>query len=200
MNALLTRVMEQPWVYRLWMAPFAEQKLKPVRAHNDLSRIRRVLDVGCGPGTNAPHFEAADYLGIDINPAYIASARRRHHRDFIAADVTTYEVASDKRFDFILVNSFLHHLDTADVVRILSHLRGLLTADGHVHVLELALPAESSVARFLAVHDRGAFVRPLAEWRAVLGGLFDPVVAEPYAVGVPGVTLWNMFYFKGRAT
>ena len=58
----------------------------------------------------------------------------------------------------------------------------------------------STVARFLAVHDRGSFVRPLEEWRTVLGSVFHPVVTEPYAVGSLGVTLWNMFYFKGRAT
>jgi SAM-dependent methyltransferase len=192
--------MEQPLIYRLWIAPFAEQKLRPVRTHNDFGRIRRVLDVGCGPGTNTRHFAAAGYLGIDINPEYIASARRRHRRDFIAADVTTYEVPSDKRFDFILINSFLHHLDTPDVVRILTHLRGLLTDDGHIHILELVLPADRSVARFLAQHDRGDYARPLAEWRALLGGLFHPVVAEPYALRGFGFTLWNMFYFKGRAT
>ncbi len=191
--------MEQPWAYRLWIAPYAEQKLRPVRAHNDFGRIRRVLDVGCGPGTNAPHFAAAGYLGIDINPAYIASARRRYQREFIAADVTTYEVASDKRFDFILINSLLHHLDTPDAIRILSHLQGLLTDDGYIHVLELVLPAEASVARFLARHDRGSFVRSLADWRALLEGVLEPVVAEPYEVGTLGVTLWHMLYFKGRA-
>jgi len=198
LNALLTRVLEQPWIYRLWIAPYAEQKLRSVRAHNDFHSIKRVLDVGCGPGTNARHFAATDYLGIDINPAYIASARRRYGRAFVAADVTTYEVARDQRFDFILINSLFHHLDTPDVIRILRHLQGLLTDDGHVHVAELVLPPEPSVARFLARHDRGSFVRTLAEWRGLLEGVLDPVVEEPYTVGTLGVTLWHMLYFKGR--
>jgi SAM-dependent methyltransferase len=200
LNALVARVMEQPWVYRLWMAPFADQKLRPVRAHNDFARIQSVLDVGCGPGTNTRHFASAAYTGIDINPEYIASARARYQRTFIAADVTTYEVPSDSRFDFIFINSFLHHLDTPDVIRILTHLRGLLTPDGHIHILELVLPADRSVARFLARHDRGHYARPLGEWRAVLGSVLHPVVTEPYALHGFGVTLWNMFYFKGRAT
>jgi SAM-dependent methyltransferase len=191
--------MEQPWVYRLWMAPFADQKLRPVRAHNDFARIRSVLDVGCGPGTNTRHFASAAYTGIDINPEYVASARARYHRTFIAADVTTYEVSSDSRFDFIFINSFLHHLDTPDVVRILTHLRGLLTPDGHIHILELVRPTDRSVARFLARHDRGHYARSLGEWRALLGGVLDPVVTESYALRGFGVTLWHMFYFKGRA-
>ena len=64
------RLFEVPWVYRAWQAPFAEQKLAPVMRHNVMGAVRRVLDVGCGPGTNAPHFEGLDYLGLDINPDY----------------------------------------------------------------------------------------------------------------------------------
>ncbi len=198
MNALIARVMEWPPVYRLWMAPFAEQKLRPIRAHTDLARVRRVLDVGCGPGTNTALFSGSDYLGIDINESYIESARRRHRRTFVAADVTTYRVADHERFDLILVNSLLHHLDDSSTVRLLEHLSRLLTDDGRVHVLELVLPDSPSAARFLARHDRGKFARPLDRWSALLGSVLEPVLIEPYGVGVPGVTLWNMVYFMGR--
>ena len=198
MNALIARVMEWPPVYRLWMAPFAEQKLRPIRAHTDLTRVRRVLDVGCGPGTNTALFSGSDYLGIDINESYIESARRRHRRTFVAADVTTYRVGDHERFDLILVNSLLHHLDDSSTVRLLEHLSRLLTDDGRVHVLELVLPDSPSAARFLARHDRGKFARPLDGWSALLGSVLDPVLMEPYGVGLPGVTLWNMVYFMGR--
>ena len=39
----VARLLGQSWAYRLWQAPFAEQKLAPVFAHNDLSTVRRVL-------------------------------------------------------------------------------------------------------------------------------------------------------------
>src|SRR5881296_2714161 len=77
--------------YRLWQAPFAAAKLAPFLARNDLQRARRVLDVGCGPGTNAL-FAHADYLGVDITPDYIAYARKKFRRPFVVADVSTYEV------------------------------------------------------------------------------------------------------------
>jgi trans-aconitate methyltransferase len=191
--------MESPVVYRLWIAPFVEQKLRPIRAHIELTRVRRVLDVGCGPGTNTSLFSGSDYLGIDINESYIESARRRHRRTFVTADVTTYRVADHERFDLILVNSLLHHLDDSSTVGLLEHLSGLLTDDGLVHVLELVLPDGASVARFLARHDRGKFARPLDRWSSLLGSVLKPVLIEPYGVGVPGVTLWNMVYFMGRA-
>jgi ubiquinone/menaquinone biosynthesis C-methylase UbiE len=192
-------VLEHSQVYRLWQAPFAEQKFSPVRAHNDLSSTQRVLDVACGPGTNTHHFAHSDYIGIDFNERYIRDARERHRREFVVADVRNYTAAPEDRFDFVLVNSFLHHLDTKDVSSILSHLGSLLTENGHVHILELVMPEDPSVSRLLARWDRGKFARPLEEWRTIFHQLFEPVVFEPYRVIGAGVALWNMVYFKGRS-
>jgi SAM-dependent methyltransferase len=189
--------MERTLVYRAWQAPFAERKFEPILTHNDLGRVRRVLDVGCGPGTNTRHFDGSHYLGIDINPSYVESARRRYSRDFRVADVRRYEVDSGERFDFVLINSFLHHIDDAHVRSVLSQVRGLLTDDGHVHVLELVLPSGRSVARRLALWDRGDYPRPLGDWQRLFNEHFEPAVVEPYQLKLPGVALWNMVYFKG---
>ncbi len=196
---LAASVLEHTLVYRAWQAPFAGQKFVPVVQHNVLHRVRRVLDVACGPGTNTKYFTDADYLGIDFNERYIRDARRRHGRSFVVADVRNYVPAPEDRFDFVLVNSFLHHLDTKDVLAILTHLRSLLTEDGHIHMLELVLPEKPSIARLLARWDRGKFARPLEEWRRLFEELFEPVVFEPYRLTSMGATLWNMVYFKGRS-
>src|SRR5207248_8165202 len=101
----LSRIMELTHAYRLWQAPFVDAKFAPILAHNDIRRVRRVLDVGCGPGTNAHLFSGVSYVGIDHNPSYIAYARNRFKGNFVVADATTYEVESTERFDFILANS-----------------------------------------------------------------------------------------------
>jgi len=192
-------LMENPHIYRLWQSPFAELKFAPILAHNDLHQVRRVLDVACGPGTNARHFAATGYLGIDSNAGCIEYARRRYKRDFLLADVTKYEADPGERFDFILLNSFLHHVDMYVARGILAHLRTLLTDDGHVHILDLVLPERPSIARFVARMDRGEFPRPLQEWLQLVTGIFEQVVLEPYRLTALGATLWNMVYFKGRS-
>jgi SAM-dependent methyltransferase len=180
--------------------PFARRKLAPIERRGDIRRARRVLDVGCGPGTNARYFESADYLGVDINPRYIEDARQRYGRSFVVADVTTFSVPPEEKFDFILANSLLHHIDTQAVRRLLAHLSTLLSEDGHVHVLDLVLPAERfSISRLLARLDRGDFPRPLDEWRRLFREAFDVVELETYPLGAGGLTLWNMVYCKGRA-
>jgi SAM-dependent methyltransferase len=195
---LAAGMLEYTWIYRAWQMPFAAQKFAPVLACNPMQGVRRVLDVACGPGTNTKFFAGADYLGIDFNERYIQAARQRYGRNFVVADVRNYVAAPDERFDFILVNSFLHHLDTNDVQGVLTHLKSLLTKDGHIHMLELVLPEKASIARLLARWDRGKFARPVEEWRNLFEGLFEPVVLEPYRLTGLGTTFWNMVYFKGR--
>lgn len=186
-------------IYRLWQAPFVTDKLAPLLRRGEINSARRVLDVGCGPGTNAPNFAHAEYVGIDISQSYINTARRLHPGTFLTADVSTYQPAPGDEYDFVLVNSLLHHLEENAVRHILEAIRGQLTGDGHVHILELVLPERTSVARLLAKADRGDFPRPLETWRRLFRDVFEETVFEPYTVSRCGVALWSMVYFKRRA-
>ncbi|MBA4072734.1 MAG: hypothetical protein C0497_12990 [Gemmatimonas sp.] len=76
LRRLADRAFEIPLVYRTLQAPFQERKLAPCLRTLDLQPSTRVLDVGCGPGTNAWHFRGAQYTGVNINPGYVASAQR----------------------------------------------------------------------------------------------------------------------------
>ena len=197
---LFDYLLEQPALFNLSQLPFTRQKFAHIKRHNDLSKVCRVLDVGCGPGTNAPSFANSEYLGIDINERYIRMARSRHARDFLTADVTKYEIESPERFDFVLINSFLHHIDTDSVHRILARSRQLLAPGGHVHSIEVVLPPTLGLPRLLARWDRGNFPRPTEEWRAIFEQYFKTVVFEPFGVVHFGLTLMEMVYFKGSVS
>lgn len=199
MTSLTEQLLEQPFVYRAWQSPFIDQKFAPIRDHNKLALVKRVLDVGCGPGTNAPSFAHCTYHGIDCNERYIEYARRKYGRKFQVADVRSFEVPGGGQFDFILVNSLLHHLSTAEVEAILGRLRSLLADEGTIHILELVLPSNVSVARTLAKWDRGKFARPLTEWMALFERFFKPDLLQPYSVKMFGTVVSSMVYFKGSA-
>jgi SAM-dependent methyltransferase len=190
------RVMEQPWVYRLWQAPFADSKFEPVQRHLNVKRPRRVLDVGCGPGTNAPRFSDSEYVGIDINEHYLEMGRARHPGKFVQADLSTADLSYLGTFDLVLVNSFLHHLSDDGVEHILSRIPRLMDADGRVHILELVMPERRNLATLMARLDRGRFARTVDSWKTIFARHFDPVVVEPYMLGK---WLWAMLYFQGKA-
>ena len=193
-------VMDHPLVYRAWQAPQVRAKFAPIVRHNDLTAVRRVLDVGCGPGTNAAVFQDCHYVGLDFNASYIQTARRSVPGEFIVADACSYVAAPEDRYDFILMNSLLHHIETDQARRMLAQLAKQLTEqDGHIHILDLVLPTQPSVARYLARSDRGDYPRPLDAWQALFSESFEPVVFEPYSVDWLGCPLWKMVYFKGRA-
>jgi SAM-dependent methyltransferase len=191
------RLLELPLVYRTWQAPFASAKLKPFLAHADVARTRRVLDIGCGPGTNAPVFAGRDYVGIDINPDYIRTASSKYPGRWVVGDVTNEAIFPDEQFDCVFANSLMHHLDDASVRKLLGRMARLTAPGGRVHVLDLVLPAHASPGRVLARLDRGRFARPLEQWRALFAESLHEERFQPYAFGLPFVPLWDMVYFVG---
>jgi SAM-dependent methyltransferase len=191
------RLLELPLVYRTWQAPFASAKLKPFLANLDLASTRRVLDVGCGPGTNARVFAGAEYVGIDINPDYIRTAASRFPGRWVVGDVTDESVLPDQQFDCVFANSLMHHLDDEAVRSLLGRMARLTAPGGKVHVLDLVLPPHASAGRMLARLDRGRFARPLDRWRALFNEHLREERFQPYSFGLPYVPLWDMVYFTG---
>lgn len=187
-------ILEHPTVYAAWQAPFQRQKFAPVDRQMKQQRIRRVLDVGCGPGTHAPRFAHAEYTGVDLNARYLAVARKKYRGRFLQTDLQTADLSALGTFDTILVNSVLHHLPDDAVRRTLRQLQRLLDPDGRVHVLELVLPERRTLARLMARLDRGRFARPLAAWRELLDSHFEPLLVEPYEYACG---CWAMVYFQG---
>jgi SAM-dependent methyltransferase len=113
-------------VYSLWQAPFARQKFAPILKETNLSAVRKVLYVGCGPGTNTAFFTVNEYLGLDIKPNYIESAKKKYQREFLVAGVKTYVDIPKTESDFVLINSFVHHIDAPGTTNaILSCLQSL---------------------------------------------------------------------------
>ena len=194
MRRVLDGLLEHPVVYRLWQAPFVEQKFAPARRQLEHVSIRRVLDVGCGPGTNARRFGTAEYVGVDVNERYLEMGRRRFRGRFVQADLATADLHWLGRFDTILVNSFLHHLPDPAVNRILGQVATLLADEGSVHILELVRPTYFCPGSIMARLDRGRFARHDHHWRVLFTEHFSAKVIEPYTYAGG---LWHMLYFQG---
>lgn len=191
-------ILDVPVVYSLWQAPFVRQKVAPFLEHNNPAEMGRVLEIGCGPGTNAPMFRQADYVGIDLNPAYVESARRRYGRTFICGDASKFELPAGEPFDVVFINSLLHHLDDEAVSATMDRASQALRPGGKIHILDLLLPEEKSLARYLAQADRGGFARALAAWEDLLTARFEAEIMNPFSVRALGTACWKMFYFRGN--
>src|SRR5216117_2434370 len=88
------------------------------------ARGLRVLEIGCGLGTDGAQFAkaGADYTGVDLTDAAVELAGRHFellglHGDFRTADAEDLDFA-DNTFDLVYSHGVLHHTpDTAGAVR-----------------------------------------------------------------------------------
>ena len=194
----LTRILEYPQVYLTWQGPFIRQKIAPVLKDIQLSDRKRILDIGCGPGTNTKLFaDRHDYIGVDLSPEYVEFASKKHGRPFFVCDVTKDPLPSGP-FDLVLINSLMHHLSDDEVGTLLGKALGVLAPQGELQIIDLILPDNPCMARFLANHDRGDFPRPLEKWRTLFSRHFQLEALEEFPVGFFNYPMWVMVHARGR--
>lgn len=95
---------------------FARQRTQPSRdlcnrLRPDDGSVKRVLDIGCGPGNSTvllrERYPHAEILGIDSSPEMIDAAREAHPDiDFMVADATKLDEL-DADFDVAFTNACL---------------------------------------------------------------------------------------------
>jgi SAM-dependent methyltransferase len=188
--------LSRPWIYRAWQAPFVRQKLRPFQDRHTPDDTKRVIDVGCGPGTNARLFSPGNYVGVDLSEKYVIDARRRLGHRFEVWDITQ-PGPNLGTFDMALVNSVLHHLSDDETKTVFRALPWYLNQGATVHIVDLVLPEDRSLARTLARLDRGDFPRSLDHWRELFGGLMTIHHFQPFRVGLMGTRMWDMVYVEG---
>lgn len=83
---------------------------------------RRVLEIGCGTGTNALWLaeQGCEVLGLDISPRAIAKAQAKAQAKptrgplrFVAADFLTVDLDHEAPFEFVFDRGVLHVFDDA---------------------------------------------------------------------------------------
>lgn len=178
----LRAVLNHPAVYQLFQNLVGATKLRRVLTREFIrpEAGMRVLDIGCGPADILQLFPPLDYLGFDLNPDYIETARRRFgdRGRFYAERFDENTKVAEEGFDRVLAVGFLHHLDDEPARHFFGLARKVLKPGGQVLTIDPALEdGQSWFARALIKRDRGQNVRPLAGYRALAEGLFARVEA-----------------------
>lgn len=176
-------ILESPVGYAIWSEPFNRPKIDAIgrmlqKSGKDKASI---LDVGCGPATNADCFTGWKYLGVDLNPDYIkVAASRFPHLRFAVADAAKLNIDAEK-FDVVLINSLMHHLNDAECADLLRGIKPALTENSVIIAQEPITPGKKKrIMRFLMKQDRGDYFRPLEEWKKVFRTNGYQIVAEEF--------------------
>jgi SAM-dependent methyltransferase len=111
----------------------------PAAADFSNARGKKVLEIGCGLGTDGAQFAlaGADYTGIDLTDAAVDLARRRFDLfnlpgTFRTADAENLDFP-DESFDVVYSHGVLHH--TPDTVRAVQEVHRVLRPGGRAVVM-----------------------------------------------------------------
>jgi len=188
LRRLADRLAEQPisfhWLRKLpeWNYCATKARIRRVR---DALGAPRVLDAGCGTGEYSSLFDPARYLGVDLNAGNVTFAQRRNPAyRYLQADLTRWE-GGGERFDLVMVNGVLHHLDDGDALALLDRALAQLAPGGRALVIEdVALPRPGLGTRLVHALDHGHHIRDAARWRELVSSRIEIERSETYQSGL----------------
>jgi SAM-dependent methyltransferase len=179
----LRSILSSPLVYQILQSVFGgkHERQKFVDRYVRPKPGDRIVDVGCGPGELLHFLSDVHYVGYDINPRYIAWAKRRHgsRGQFISSQFTEMESRKHGPFDIAIVVAVLHHLDDLEASKLFYLLRRCVRADGRIVTLDgVFVENQNPVARALIKWDRGQNVRTAERYKALAAPISNPCAAR----------------------
>jgi ubiquinone/menaquinone biosynthesis C-methylase UbiE len=168
----IERALELPAVYSV--NQFVGQAT--VRRYRELlaeevpcDKTTSILDLGCGTGSTA-RVVTGRYSGVDINPSYIETARRRHpDAEFFQMDCSKLAFP-DGTFDLATSIATTHHLTDAELEAMTLEALRVVRPGGAFHIIDAILPISrrAFAKEFFFRMDRGRFPRQIEELVSVV--------------------------------
>ncbi len=139
----------------------------------------RVLDIGCGTSEILKHLDPSIvYVGCDMSIDYIGYSRSKYGNrgEFHNKNASDLEGLADSKFDIVLVNGLLHHLDDSEVIELLRYAKRNLVQGGRLSTFDPCLvESQNWLARFLINRDRGKNVRTIKAYLDLVSSEFCEV-------------------------
>lgn len=117
-----------------------------------------VIDFGCGTGSFCLLFDPNRYLGLDINDKFIEIAKKRYQSYNFVNSLKLKDV--DSKFNNILFNGVLHHLDDKTFSNIILDLKNTINSNCDIIFIEPIIPNNIFSLEFMVkIFDLGDYIR-----------------------------------------
>ena len=172
-----------PLLYNLLQDAIGGNALRQrfIRNHVRAKAGDKVIDIGCGPAQIVPWLPEVDYLGLDINPACIASAKRMHPGTGTFVVGNTESLGDDSRFrdaDVVIGLGILHHLGDKEAEHCVRFAHRALKQGGRFVCFEACwVPNQGFLSRYIMSKDPGQNIRTEQMYRQLVGDVFKNVNA-----------------------
>ncbi|PYK27551.1 MAG: class I SAM-dependent methyltransferase [Verrucomicrobia bacterium] len=178
-NAGLLRWLKVPFVYNLFQGVVGGNALrrKIIRNHVRARPGDKVIDIGCGPAQALQSLPQVEYLGLDINPDYIAFARRAYGDKGTFVVGNTQSLRGDSRFkdaDIVIAIAVLHHLDDEEAADCIRFAYDALKRGGRLICHDACwIPNQGAFSKWIMSRDRGQNIRTEQQFRQLAGKTFQ---------------------------
>jgi len=140
----------------------------------------KTLDIGCGTADILSYLPNVEYVGLDMNEAYINSAKKRFgsRGKFLAKKVNkgTINELSIFDFDMVLATGVVHHLDDDEALQLFELARSALKPAGRLITLDGCYTERQSwLTRFILSIDRGKYVRTRDQYLGLASKSFTDI-------------------------
>jgi SAM-dependent methyltransferase len=196
-NSGLLRWLKVPFLYNAFQGAVGGSALRRrlIEKHVRAKAGDKVIDIGCGPAQALQCLPDVEYLGLDIDPDYIAFARRTYGSKgaFVIGD--TRSLRGDSRFkdaDIVMAVSVLHHLDDKEAADCIRFAHDALKRGGRMICHDACwIPNQGAFSKYIMSHDRGRNIRTEQQYRQLAAKVFRNVHAwvDTKPMRIPYVTI-----------
>ena len=141
--------------------------------HKHYSEGMKVLDFGCGTGSNSKLFNPKDYIGSEVNSSRVESSGKNYPK-YKFEKIPIINSSKDKfpwkdnSFDIVLVSLCLHHINAKSCKLILKEFRRVLKSNGKILGIEPALIDGKYFSNILMnILDAGDYILPINEYKSM---------------------------------
>lgn len=178
---MIKAILNFPIIYQAYQEAggFFGARVKAIADYLTIRPGQRIIDIGCGPGYILRHLpEGIDYIGFDIDDAYIAHAKKAFgdRGTFLCRYFDADAASQFAGADIVMMNGVLHHIADEELKGTLINVRNVLRDDGLLFTLDGCYrEGQSRFAKWMLDSDRGHFVRDQKGYERVLSSVFEKV-------------------------
>ena len=140
---------------------------------NHYSEGMKILDFGCGTGSNSKLFHDADYTGAEVDNSRVKSSRQKYVGKRFEK-IPIIHSSEDKlpwansSFDLIFVSLCLHHINAKTCKLIFKEFHRVLKSNGKIIGIEPCLIEKKYFNNlFMNVLDAGDYIHPIETYKNI---------------------------------
>jgi SAM-dependent methyltransferase len=142
--------------------------------NNQIKKNCNILDIGCGPAYVLDFLKkkSLKYFGYDTELNHIEYAKKKflnknHH--FFCKKFNELELNKLPKFDYVFLFGIIHHLNNAELKKIIFLIKKVLKKNGKLLILDnVLINKQNIIARILIKLDKGNHIRNLSDYEVLL--------------------------------